>query len=292
MKKQALFNLLFLSIFLSLNSCTKNEGFSQSASSDITSMDEESTESSITPSDDIIATDLYDKEYIRLAELDEQLNYRSFHLAQLVSEVVSSKIDYNNSLAQESSKRNGSGKVLLRDLIYSDAFDNKGGIVDKDIQYSLGAFDGLSEEEMIPYIEKIKEGDDSSPLFLMSTYDTKAEREIVIGYQLNSNNELELVEGEILEEDIFGSTSGKSGSSSTYKIGTTDGCGNHYKSAKCGTTGTTGGTGGTTSTNVTSNNGGSQKISLRIEKMKIKDKKESWLEKADVYIAGRFMCNS
>lgn len=230
-----------------------------------------------------IGIKFYDKEYIRTAPLEEQVNYRIFHLKQLLNEVLSSKIEFKSLFLQKTGKDEGFGRVFFRDLIYSNVIDSKDGSVDENIQYSLGALDGLSEVDLTPYIEKIKEGDDETPLFILQTYDVETEKEIVIGFEINSNQELLQIEGEIMESDIFGSETGMMVETSTvYKIGETDECGNWYKSASCGSTGTTGDTGGTSGTNVTT----ASKL-VQIKSMIIKDKKESWLEKADIWIGAR-----
>lgn len=276
MIRKKLFSVLFTVSLVYLASCSNNAEVPIPESQ---VMDENQTD-----------LKLYDKEYIRTAPLDEQLDYREIHLTQLVNELISSGIDYGNSFSKQANKNGSYGVVFFRDLIYSAAMDSKEGDVGEDVQYSLSAFEGLAESTTAPYLEQIKDGDNADPIFLLSTFDTELNREIVVGYRVNSEQKLEQIEGEILETDIFGSETGRLAETNTvYKIGDTDACGNYYKAASCGNTGTVSET--PSGTDV-SGSTGTNPVSLRIENMKIKDKKESWLEKADVYIAGRFMSPS
>jgi len=218
-----------------------------------------------------LETRMYDKEYIKDAALNEQLNYRLFHLSQLVSELRASEIKFDDMFSKQAGKNGGFNKLFFSDLLYSNALDNKDGGVNENTEFSLGAFTGLSEQDLLPYIEKIKSGDGSDPLFLVSTYDEKNAKENVIAFKFDSKGKVEIVNSDVTEEDVFGDKTGKvTNDGSVYKVDS-DGCGNYYKSAGCGG----GGTGGGTTTSG----------SVAIRQIQIRDKKDSWLSNAQI----RFM---
>ena len=137
-----------------------------------------------------IDSNMYNKDYIRTANIDEQLDYVSFHMAQLVGALTNSSRSFDQFFLNEESKNGGFGMVLVEDLIRSQAFEGKGGSVDEDIEFSLGLFEGLSEEELEIFIEKIKDGNSRTPIFLMSTYDTEQQKEVVVGFKLNDDRKL------------------------------------------------------------------------------------------------------
>lgn len=241
--------LLLLFIFLSSLSCDHDEDLEVS-------------------NDMILEKRMYDKEYIKDATLNEQLNYRIFHLSQLVNELRVSEIEFDKMFSKNSGKDNSFNKLFFSDLLYSNALDNKGKGVNKNMEFSLGAFMGLSEQDLLPYIEKIKNGDTSDPLFLVSSYDIKNDRETVLGLKLDSEGKLQIVSSDVTEENVFGDKTGKvAGRNAVYKVDS-DGCGNYYKNAGCGSSGSTGGV--TTSGTVA------------IRTIQIRDKKDSWLSNAQI----------
>ncbi|MDF0715006.1 hypothetical protein PY092_02500 [Muricauda sp. 334s03] len=152
------------------------------------------------------------------------------------------------------------------------------------VQLSLQAFVELEGESWYPYVHKIKEGRGNEPLILINSYDPDTKKEIVQGYKLNTTGQLKLKYQDLSEEDIFGPNPipeaignnvfvlGISPEDQEYIIpdpiqGFEDG------------EGTSLGGGGS----------GNVPEDLQIQKIKIKDKKESWIEKADVYIYGYAM---
>ncbi len=95
---------------------------------------------------------MYNKEYIKGAELTEQLDYRVFHLAQLVNKAKSEKINYSKLLSKKMGKDRNYNQLFFRDLIYSNSLDNKGNGVDEETEFSLNAFNGMDERDLLPYI--------------------------------------------------------------------------------------------------------------------------------------------
>ncbi|WP_422081798.1 hypothetical protein [Ulvibacterium sp.] len=99
-------------------------------------------------------TRMYDKEYIRDATLNEQLNYRIFHLSQLVNELYTSEIEFDEMFSKNTGKDKRFNKLFFSDLLYSNALDNKGKSVNEDTEFSLDAFTGLSEQDLLPIYGK------------------------------------------------------------------------------------------------------------------------------------------
>ncbi|SNZ00606.1 hypothetical protein [Flagellimonas pacifica] len=220
-------------------------------------------EEQIDLSDNSYKSNLYNKDYIKEASLKEQLEYKIYHLSSLMQGVVKSGIDYN-SMFYGKAKKDETGQLLLfRDIIQSNSVDNKNRIVSDSISFSLDAFEGLSEVLMNPTLEKLKDGDESNPIFLMSSYDETLEEQVVIGFEFDENGEIKMLDGYIQEEDIFSSAS-KDDHTQVFKIGVDDDC-------NC--------PGGGSSEGGTSENSSEW---VKMEYIKIKDKKESWLEKADI----------
>ncbi|WP_299532402.1 hypothetical protein [Ulvibacterium sp.] len=219
-------------------------------------------------SDTILETRMYDKEYIKDATLNEQINYRIFHLSQLVNELNATAMDFDQMFSGNNGKDKRFNKLFFSDLLYSNALDNKGKDVNEDTEFSLNAFTGLSEQDLLPYIEKIKNGDTSDPLFLVSSYDIENDKENVIGLKLDSEGKLKMVSSHVEEEDVFGDLKGKvTDRNAVYKVDS-DGCGNYHKNASCGSSGSIG--------DVTTSG------SVAIRKIQIRDKKDSWLSNAQI----------
>lgn len=214
----------------------------------------------------VINQNMFNKDYIIEAELTEQLDYRTFHLTQLVNSLKKSKVNFDKQFSKKTGKDNDFNQLFFTDLLTSNAIDNKSGILDASTKYSLEAFYGVDTQDLLPYIEKIKDGDSSNPLFLISSYDVVKEMENVLAFEFDTNGELQLIDSDIDEEEVFDNTTSKQ-SRAVYKVDS-DGCGNYYKNANgCGG----GGTGG-----------GTTSSSVAVRQMKIKDKKDSWVNNANI----------
>lgn len=233
----------------------------------------------VIPGNNNTAISMYDKQSIIDAPLPTQLDYVNFHLTSLMEEVSSSSKDFGEMFAKEANKGGRFGKIMFEDIISNYNANGKGDEINEEITYSLEAFLGVSEEDLYPYIEKIKNGDSTNPTFLISTFDTSKQEEVVIGFKFNSVGQLEQLEGIISEEDIFGSNTSKGVGGDVYQLGISI-CGD-VPIEECvppqdddDDEGNGGG-----------NNGGSGSLeNLILEKIKIKDKKESWINRNEVRI--------
>jgi hypothetical protein len=231
----------------------------------------------------------YDKAWVTKAKMDEKLAYKNYHLTKLMEEVLRSNPNFEKQIKADSKKGNYMGILNFEDAL-KGSFKAKGEQKMNDsIQFSLDAFVGLEEESWTPYLEKIKEGRKDSPLFLINSYDPISEREIVIGYVLNLRGELTLKYRDVSEEDIFGNESnGSPYEGEVYAlslISNNEGL-SQEEAQNCEECGGDGGGG-----YLPGSGGGNGSLfqNLEIEKLKIMDKKESWLEKADVYLYGYAM---
>ncbi|MEQ5790118.1 hypothetical protein J4E06_03585 [Muricauda sp. NFXS6] len=226
---------------------------------------------------------LFDKAEVEKAELKEKLVYKNYHLTNLMEEVLRSNLDFDQKMGKKSEKVQGLRSFYFDDLLSED-IAGKGRRTNNDsIQFSLSAFIDLDGGSWHSYVYKIKEGRGSQPLFLINSYDPDMEKEIVQGYKLGSAGQLELKYRDLSEDDVFGPNpvQGAIGND-IYVLGISpedqeamlpepfeafnDGEIPEPSSGE----GSSGGGGGTSNTYV------------KIQYVKIKDKKESWLEKADV----------
>ncbi len=210
----------------------------------------------------------YDKAGIETAELNEKLDYKSFHLTKLMEAVIRSSPDFDSQLTSKPSNGEHLGASYFSDLL-SKSHTEKGGAND-DIQFSLNAFTDLDGESWYPYLRKLKKGKDGNPLFLINSFDVKEEREIVQGYEPDGTGKLKLVSKEVFEEDIFDSETDRAvGNRAVYAIAIAPCL--RTAVARC-----SGGGGGNTGSSTSI-------VTAKFGYMIIKDKKESWLEKAEVH---------
>ncbi|MEK6153888.1 hypothetical protein WIW50_11535 [Flavobacteriaceae bacterium 3-367] len=214
-------------------------------------------------------TSFYDKAGIENAELNEKLDYKSFHLTKLMAETIRINPDFDSQLTSKSNDGEHLGASYFNDLLGKSHARKNGANTNDSIQFSLEAFRGLGGESWYPYLRKIKEGEKGSPLFLINSYDTSEEKEIVQGYEPNEEGKLVLAHKRVLEDDVFGSDTGRAAvNGNVYAIELTPCL--ETAVARC-TGGGGGGSGGSTTTTV-----------AKIGYMIIKNKKESWLARAEV----------
>ncbi|MBR9855394.1 MAG: hypothetical protein GYB37_12605 [Algicola sp.] len=237
---------------------------------------------------------LFDKAEVEKAELKEKLAYKNYHLTNLMEEALRTNLDFEQQMGKKSGKLKGLRPFYFDDLL-SEGIVGKGRRTNNDsIQFSLNAFIDLDGGSWHPYVYKIKEGRGNEPLFLINSYDPDMEKEIVQGYKLNTTGQLKLKYRDLSEEDIFGpNLVQEADGNDVYVLGISPEdeeamLSEPFEEFNDGEipepsdeNGSVPGGGG----------GGGNAVSedLQIQKIKIKDKKESWIEKADVYIYGYAM---
>ncbi|MBO0341903.1 MAG: hypothetical protein VX798_05580 [Bacteroidota bacterium] len=214
---------------------------------------------------------LFEKEAIEKAELKEKLSYKDYHLTKLMEEALRIIPDFDEKSVKKSNKIEGLGTFYFDDLLSKDLVAKGLRATNDSIQFSLKAFTDLEGESWYPYVQKIKEGRGTESLYLINSYDPEIEKEIVKGYKLNDTGQLELKYRDLSEEDIFGPDPiPEALGNDVYVIGISPEE-QKYILPEDDNSGSYGGGGGSTSSSW-----------VKLEYVKIKDKKESWLEKADV----------
>lgn len=224
-----------------------------------------------------------EKNEIENATLSEKLTYKDHHLTSLIEEVLKVNPNFEDIAAFEKSK-NENPAVYIEDLLGNGSqntgnspLSSRGGE-----NPSLEAFSNLENESWHPVLELLKKGNGGAKkaIYLLKSFDENSKKEFVKGYQLKQNGKFELVYEDFTEE-IFRdlSKSSKIGPSvyltSLYGCYATDDPVRKIANKRgCGSS-SGGGSGG-----------GSNTIFLDIERMRVKDKKESWIESGDVYFKG------
>tara|TARA_R110002051_G_scaffold315223_1_gene393355 strand:- start:1708 stop:2694 length:987 start_codon:yes stop_codon:yes gene_type:complete len=183
--------------------------------------------------------------------------------------------DFNEQLSKKPGKERNPSIFYFDDLLSGDIVGKGQRIIDDSIRFSLDAFIDLDGGSWHPYVYMIKEGKGKGSFFLIISYDPDTEKEIVQGYKLYATGQLELKYRDLSEEDVFGPNPkpealendvfvlGISPEDQEYILpdpieGFDDGEG------------------------TSPGGGGSINNWVKMQYVKIKDKKESWLEKADV----------
>lgn len=227
---------------------------------------------------------LFDKAEIEKAELTEKLVYKNYHLTNLMEETLRLTPDFDKQLVDKSSKEKDLSTFYFDDLLRED-FKGKGqSILSDSVQFSLDAFVELEGESWYPYIHKIKEGRGNESLYLINSYDPDMEKEIVQGYKLGSAGQLELKYRDLSEDDVFGPNPVQEAiGNDVYVLGISPEDQEamlpepfaEFNDGEIPEPPDEGGSSG-------GGGGGSTNTYTKIQYVKIKDKKESWLEKADV----------
>lgn len=224
-----------------------------------------------------------EKNEIENATLAEKLTYKDHHLTSLIEEVLEVNPDFEDIDAFEKSK-NENPAVYIEDLLGNGSQNaSNNPLSSKSVEHpSLEAFSNLENETWYPVLELLKKGNGGAKkaIYLLKSFDENSKKEFVKGYQLKQNGKFELVYEDFTEE-IFRdlSKSSKIGPSvyltSLYGCYSTDDPVRKITNKRgCGSS-SGGGSGG-----------GSNTIFLDIERMRVKDKKESWIESGDVYFKG------
>ena len=212
----------------------------------------------------------FDKEIIQKAELMEKLAYKNYHLTYLMEEVIHRNGDFDSHNNMNALKRGSINETFKFKDLLGDVRTGKGEEQSRDsVQFSLEAFIDLEGESWQPNLKKIKEGDEIAPLFLINSFDPSSQREVVLGYVLNDLRKMELKYRDLSQENVFGSNPiEEAKENAIYVLGISleeqeDMLPEIFSEDDGG-------------------GGGSNNNYVKMEYVKIKDKKESWVEKADV----------
>lgn len=220
----------------------------------------------------------YDKAYIETASLNEQLEYKRFHLKKIANWLLKNDYEVYEMLSKGIS--NTKNDEFFVGNIYEDIMSKKPNNLwnEDDITLSLRAFENLDGEDAYPiiylpsterYINRAPY-DSIKPLYAVDDYDEINQEQIAVGYQEDENKVLQpinepLVPGIADEEDII-----------VLKLGPcTDPIGgnNGNRGVGCDTGGGGGG-------------GGQNYERYYIRQMTVKEHKEPWPERSDVSLVG------
>lgn len=220
----------------------------------------------------------YDKAYIETASLNEQLEYKRFHLKKIANWLLKNDFEVYEILSQELTNTKEDNFYVGN--IYADIISkgSKNLWNEDDITLSLTAFENLDGDDAYPalylpnierYINRVPY-DSIKPLYAVDDYDEINQVQIMAGYQEDVNKELQpidepLVPGIADEEDIIV----LSLRPCTDPIGGNNG----NKGVGCDTGGGGGG-------------GGQSNDIYHINKMTIKENKEPWPARSDVSLVG------
>ncbi|MCG2429692.1 hypothetical protein [Aequorivita xiaoshiensis] len=224
--------------------------------------------------------DYYDKAYIEEASLSEQLEYKRYHLKKVANWLMKNKSDLYEVISTELKINNNSKRFLVSDIVQEMVLRKSGNIWNNvDLNFSLTAFENLDNDSAYPTVffpntskytdENRSPYDDSKQLYAIKDYDEVNEKEIMVGYQENANNELEEINEPVVpsiaeESEIIVLNIGPC--TGTDPIGELRGLG-------CNS----GGGGG----------GGGQGLDRHyIRNMTVRENKEPWPERSDVTLVG------
>lgn len=213
-----------------------------------------------------------DKASIYQASLNEKLYYKEFHLTSLMEEILRVNPGFEKFIDTKNNKSE-------RPALYMEALLKNEESSSKEEEHpSLNAFTDLEGEDWYPILELVKEGSGESTdaTYLLKTFDSIQQLEIVMAFNVDELGSLFLIDEDYTESE-FNAISNKSNSSSVYYM-SLGGCLPDNANQKA-LTGDCYSNGGPIEAPVPAN-------ILNIEKIEIFDKKESWIEKADIYFAG------
>lgn len=219
-------------------------------------------------------TEILSKKAIENAEINEKLAYKDFHLATLVEAVITSDTDLTDLEAAASAKEGEPAMYIERVLRRRSSAKGNSTSMDDLTLNSLDAFKDLDGETWYPILTlKRREADGlKNALYLFDSYDEPTEQEIVHAYRMGQSGALELVNANFTET-MFNNL-GKASKDDPQVFAVTlsnipPGASDYVMYTEPIFGG--GGSGGGTSSSY-----------YQLYKMKIKEKKESWLEKADI----------
>ena len=220
----------------------------------------------------------FDKEGIEKAELEEKLTYKNYHLTQLMEKALQLSPEFNEQLSKKSGAERNAGIFYFDDLLSGNIVGKGQTTINDSIRFSLNAFIDLDGGSWQPYVHKIKEGKGRGSLFLINSYDPDTRKEIVQGYKLDATGQLEPKYRDLSEEDVFGPTPKPEAlENDVFVLGISPEDQEYLVPDPISQEGFEGGEGSSSG-----GGGGSINNWVKMQYVKIKDKKESWLEKADV----------
>ena len=225
-------------------------------------------------SNDLASDPPLDKNYIEDASIQEQLNYKEYHLTSLMEHILDVNPGFEKLTEFKAGKRKRPA-VYMSGLL--DGFYPSG----KDEEHlSLEAFTDLDGETWYPILTRIKEGERhaENALYLINSFDPDTESEYVKAYHLNEEGELILVDGHFAEDEFLSMSQKSTLEESVYTLSIVS-CAPIEGIKKIAYTDCYSGGG-------TGSGGYTPPSTLRIEKIEINDKKESWIEKADIEFQG------
>jgi len=238
------------------------------------SKEEESANSSDTIN--AIELDYFDKSYIKNAPAKERVAYTNHHLLHLAKTINSTNPQFVKMFEQNANK----DKDDDIQLSFQELFDNTAskGEIDEETQFALDAFLGVSDEDLVPTVRLIREGDIENPIILLVSYDVDKSQKFCYGYEFDDNGELVMFSDDVKEEDILGAENSKSSSTTLFIQARTDCDGNYLKSnSNCG------GSGG---------GGGTSSRTLRINRFKVTSTKETWPARPEIRFKGYLVPNA
>ncbi len=220
-----------------------------------------------------------DKIELNNSSLEDKFAYRDFHLSNLIEQLVS--INPDVVLTDSKSGKQLESAFYLENLLVSKMAKEKGANSKTGKLTSLEAFTDLDGQNWYPTLKMERAGDGklNNAIYLFSIFDENTQEDIVKAFKMN-NGELKLLSDNYTEK-MFNQFSSKE-SSAVFSVALTSCAPNEtiadqeLISVDCGDP-YSGGSGGV---------GGSGSNTVRQDGvfgyMKIKKKKESWLEKADI----------
>lgn len=215
---------------------------------------------------EITNSGILDKVSVQVANLSDQLAYKEHHLLSLMETVLEQNPDLNKTLNFKASK-DERPKVLLKNLL------NNGSFAKSEQHPSLEAFTDLDGETWHPVIERVRKGtgNPKQDIYATTSFNQETGKEFVQAYHLKDDGQLVLIDDNYTESEFLQSASGKATPSvfsvtlTDCPIGTiNDGCDLNPESA-----------GASPSSDV-----------LKIQKIRINKKRETWIEKADIEFQG------
>ncbi len=217
---------------------------------------------------------LYDKDYIETASIAEKLRYKEFHLSSLMEAVL--EINPEFEYLEEFKTAKEEQPTFYLEKLLTSSYKDKNVSLENDKTgktSSLGAFTDLEGDTWYPVLKRIKKGTGKpkDAVYLMNSYNQKTENEHVKAFILN-NDELELLEENYTEDMFLSQSKTNRVSSSFYSLSLSicpDEDGPILKVSNCG-------------------GGGGVPSSYDLSTINIKDKKESWIEKADIHQLTQF----
>jgi len=263
-------NLYYVMLFLLFMASCSNESILPESNTD-----------SVSTSEMEMFSRILDKNYIQNASLKEKLVYKDHYLTSLMEAVIEVNPGFENNAVFKTSKKENP-EVYIEGLlkISSQKTEKSESTLKKGIE-SLNAFTDLEGEKWYPVLKRLRKGGDSSSkeaIYLLKSYNENSKEEFVKAYQLKKNGIFKLIHDDFTEEMFLNSSKSGKAEPSVYSV-TLQRCPpvDDPKQKAAYVDCSSGGGGGS---------GGTPSSVLNIEKIRINDKKESWIEKAEICFTG------